>query len=163
MSDQISKEIRSKVTSDGNIEISIATTDKPVPTDDQVLIEVQASPINPSDLGLLLSFAADLETINVSGSGDDTVATMKIHPALMGAMKPRLDESMPVGNEGAGVIVDAGANAKDLIGSCQTLPQFLKETKKIAPNFMMNSPSSTAALTEELQEGWNEFWENKNA
>ena len=116
MSDQISKEIRSKVTSDGNIEISIATTDKPVPTDDQVLIEVQASPINPSDLGLLLSFAADLETINVTGSGDDTVATMKIHPALMGAMKPRLDESMPVGNEGAGVIVDAGANAKDLIG-----------------------------------------------
>ena len=116
MSDQISKEIRSKVTSDGNIEISIATTDKPAPTDDQVLIEVQASPINPSDLGLLLSFAADLETINVTGSGDDTVATMKIHPALMGAMKPRLDESMPVGNEGAGVIVDAGANAKDLIG-----------------------------------------------
>ena len=116
MSDQISKEIRSKVTSDGNIEISIATTDKPVPTDDQVLIEVQASPINPSDLGLLLSFAADLETINVTGSGDDTVTTMKIHPALMGAMKPRLDESMPVGNEGAGVIVDAGANAKDLIG-----------------------------------------------
>ncbi len=116
MSDQISKEIRSKVTSDGNIEISIAKTDKPVPTDDQVLIEVQASPINPSDLGLLLSFAADLETINVTGSGDDTVATMKIHPALMGAMKPRLDESMPVGNEGAGVIVDAGANAKDLIG-----------------------------------------------
>ena len=116
MSDQISKEIRSKVTSDGNIEISIAKTDKPVPTDDQVLIEVQASPINPSDLGLLLSFAADLETINVTGSGDDTVTTMKIHPALMGAMKPRLDESMPVGNEGAGVIVDAGANAKDLIG-----------------------------------------------
>ena len=94
MSDQISKEIRSKVTSDGNIEISIATTDKPVPTDDQVLIEVQASPINPSDLGLLLSFAADLETINVTGSGDDTVATMKIHPALMGAMKPRLDLSL---------------------------------------------------------------------
>ena len=78
MSDQISKEIRSKVTSDGNIEISISKTDKPVPTDDQVLIEVQASPINPSDLGLLLSFAADLETINVTGSGDDTVTTMKI-------------------------------------------------------------------------------------
>ena len=50
-----------------------------------------------------------------------------------------------------------------LIGSCQTSSEFLKETKKIAPNFMMNSPSSTAALTEELQEGWNEFWENKNA
>ena len=116
MSDQMSKEIRSKVTSEGNIEISIASAEKPVPTDDEVLIEVQAAPINPSDLGLLLSFAADLETINVSGSGDETVTSMKIHPALMSAMKPRLDESMQVGNEGAGVIVDAGANVKDLIG-----------------------------------------------
>ena len=116
MYDQMSKEIRSKVTSEGNIEISIASAEKPVPTDDEVLIEVQAAPINPSDLGLLLSFAADLETINVSGSGDETVTSMKIHPALMSAMKPRLDESMKVGNEGSGVIVDAGANVKDLIG-----------------------------------------------
>jgi NADPH2:quinone reductase len=112
----MSKEIRSKVTSEGNIEISIASAEKPVPADDEVLIEVQAAPINPSDLGLLLSFAADLETINVSGSGDETVTSMKIHPALMSAMKPRLDESMKVGNEGSGVIVDAGANVKDLIG-----------------------------------------------
>jgi NADPH2:quinone reductase len=116
MSEQYSKEIRSKATSDGNIELSIAKVEKPVPGEDEVLIEVQASPINPSDLGLLLSFAADVQNINVTGSGDDTVATMPVHPALMGSLKPRLDESMPVGNEGAGVIIDAGINAKDLIG-----------------------------------------------
>jgi len=116
MSEQYSKEIRSKATSDGNIELSIAKVEKPVPGDDEVLIEVQASPINPSDLGLLLSFAADVQNINITGSGDDTVATMPVHPALMGSLKPRLDESMPVGNEGAGVIIDAGINAKDLIG-----------------------------------------------
>ena len=116
MSDQTSKEIRSKVTSEGNIEISIATVAKPIPTDDEVLIRVEAAPINPSDLGLLLSFGADLTSINVTGSGDETVTSMKIHPGLMGAMKPRLDESMQVGNEGSGVIVEAGVNAKDLIG-----------------------------------------------
>lgn len=116
MSDQNSKEIRSKVTVDGEIEISIATVTKPTPGEDEVLIRVEAAPINPSDLGLLLSFAADLNTINVSGSGDQTVTSMKIHPALMNAMKPRLDQSMPVGNEGAGIIEDAGANAKELIG-----------------------------------------------
>ena len=55
MSEQYSKEIRSKATSDGNIELSIAKVEKPVPGVDEVLIEVQASPINPSDLGLLLS------------------------------------------------------------------------------------------------------------
>ena len=116
MSDQTSKEIRSKVTSEGNIEISIATVAKPIPSDDEVLIRVEAAPINPSDLGLLLSFGADLTSINVTGTGDETVTSMKIHPGLMGAMKPRLDESMQVGNEGSGVIVDAGVNAKDLIG-----------------------------------------------
>jgi NADPH2:quinone reductase len=116
MSEQTSKEIRSMVTTEGTIEISIATTEIPTPSDHEVLIKVEASPINPSDLGLLISFAADLTTLSVLGSGDGTVATMKIHPAMMGAMKPRLDQSMPVGNEGSGVIVDAGANAKALIG-----------------------------------------------
>ena len=116
MSDNSLKEIRSMVTSDGNIEISIAKVEMPIPGDDEVLIEVHAAPINPFDLGLLLSFAADLSTINVSGSGDETVTSMKIHPALMGAMKPRIDESMPVGNEGSGIVIDAGANAKELIG-----------------------------------------------
>ena len=117
MSANSSKEIRSMVTSEGNIEISIANVDMPIPGDDEVLIEVHAAPINPSDLGLLLSFAADLSTINVSGSGDETITSMKIHPALMGAMKPRIDQSMPVGNEGSGVVVDAGTNAKEFIGT----------------------------------------------
>ena len=116
MSQQNSKEIRSTVTSDGNIEISIAKVEKPTPSENEVLIRVEASPINPSDLGLLISFAADLDSLNVSGSGDETVAKMKIHPGLMKAMTPRLDQSMKVGNEGGGIIEDAGADAKQLIG-----------------------------------------------
>ena len=108
MSDKISKEIRSLVTNEGNIELSIKTSEIPTPAADEVLIKVEAAPINPSDLGLLLSFAADISSISTSGSGDETTTTMKIHPALMNAMKPRLDQSMQVGNEGAGVVVDAG-------------------------------------------------------
>ena len=116
MSDNISKEIRSTVTSEGNIELSITQAELPIPSADEVLIKVEAAPINPSDLGLLLSFAADLSSITTSGSEDKTVTSMKIHPALMGSMKPRLDQSMQAGNEGAGVIVDAGENVKELIG-----------------------------------------------
>ena len=116
MSDNNSKEIRSLVTYEGNIEISITNVEKPKPSVDEVLIKVEAAPINPSDLGLLLSFAADLSSIKKSGLGDEAVTTMKIHPALMGAMKPRLDESIQVGNEGAGVVIDAGENVKDMIG-----------------------------------------------
>ena len=116
MSESHSKEIRSKVTSEGNIELSITKAEKPIPSADEVLIRVEAAPINPSDLGLLLSFAADLSSISTSGTEEETVTSMKIHPALMGSMKPRLDQSMQAGNEGAGIIEDAGENVKELIG-----------------------------------------------
>ncbi len=116
MTDLKSKEIRSEITSEGKLNLSIVTSDVPTPNDDEVLIKVEASPINPSDLGLLISFAADLDSISSQGSGDDTVTTMGIHPGLMQSMKPRIDKSMKVGNEGGGVIVDAGKNVKKLIG-----------------------------------------------
>ncbi|MDA0755438.1 MAG: zinc-binding dehydrogenase [Proteobacteria bacterium] len=116
MSESHSKEIRSKVTSEGNIELSITKAEKPIPSADEVLIRVEAAPINPSDLGLLLSFAADLSSISTSGTEEEMVTSMKIHPALMGSMKPRLDQSMQAGNEGAGIIEDAGENVKELIG-----------------------------------------------
>lgn len=116
MSESHSKEIRSKVTSEGNIELSITKAEKPIPSADEVLIRVEAAPINPSDLGLLLSFAADLSSISTSGTEEEMVTSMKIHPALMESMKPRLDQSMQAGNEGAGIIEDAGENVKELIG-----------------------------------------------
>ena len=116
MTTSYSKQIRSIVTSEGNIEISIVEVDKPIPADDEVLIEVHAAPINPSDIGLLLTFAGDLSNIDISESGDGLVASIKIHPGLMATMKPRLDKSLAVGNEGAGIVVDAGKNVKELIG-----------------------------------------------
>ena len=116
MSANSSREIRSTVTNEGTLELSIAVQERPVPGDNEVLLEVGAAPINPSDLALLISFAAKLDTLSVSGSGDQTVTSMELHPAMMGALKPRMGESMPVGNEGGGVVVDAGVNAKHLIG-----------------------------------------------
>ena len=68
-----SKEIRSTVTSEGNVELSIVKIDTPTPTEDEVLIEISAAPINPSDLALLTTFGGDLSNINISGTGEDEV------------------------------------------------------------------------------------------
>src|SRR6266481_3526108 len=75
------------------------------------------SPINPSDLGLLVG-AADMSTATASGTKDSPVITAKVPEAAMSAMAGRLDESMPVGNEGAGVVVKTGSSeaAKALMG-----------------------------------------------
>ena len=116
MSMQTSKEIRSTVTSDGTVEISIVNVAMPVPSENEVLIKVEAAPINPSDLALLISFAADLDNIEFSGEDETPKTTIKIRPGLMAALKGRVDQPMSAGNEGAGIVVGAGEKATALIG-----------------------------------------------
>ena len=81
------------------------------------MVRIEAAPINPSDLGLLVG-AADMATAKASGSKDAPVITAHVPEAAMKAMAGRLDESMPVGNEGAGVVVKTGSSdaAKALMG-----------------------------------------------
>jgi NADPH2:quinone reductase len=113
---QTSKEIRSTVMSDGTVELSIVNVAMPVPSETEVVIKVEAAPINPSDLALLISFAADLDSIEFSGEDEAAKTTIKIRPGLMAALKGRVDQPMSAGNEGAGIIVGAGEKATALIG-----------------------------------------------
>jgi NADPH:quinone reductase-like Zn-dependent oxidoreductase len=110
-------ELRSLIKKSGELELSLASVPIPEPGPDEVLVRVEASPINPSDLGLLVG-AADMSTAKASGSGDATVVTAKVPDGAMKAMAGRLDESMPVGNEGAGVVIKTGTSdaAKALMG-----------------------------------------------
>jgi NADPH:quinone reductase-like Zn-dependent oxidoreductase len=111
-------QLRSLIRNSGELELSLAQVEIPEPSADEVVVRVEASPINPSDLGLLTG-AADMSTSRVSGSGDKTVVTATVPEAMMKAMAGRLDQSMPVGNEGAGVVVEAGSSdaAKALLGN----------------------------------------------
>ena len=89
----------------------------PSPAADEVVVRVEAAPINPSDLGLLVG-AADMSTAKASGTKDAPVVTAKVPEGAMRAMAGRLDEAMPVGNEGAGVVIKTGSSdaAKALMG-----------------------------------------------
>jgi NADPH:quinone reductase-like Zn-dependent oxidoreductase len=102
-------ELRSLIKKNGELEISLARVPIPEPAADEILVRVEASPINPSDLGLLVG-AADMTTAKASGTADAPVITAKVPDAAMRAMAGRLDESMPVGNEGAGVVIKAGSS-----------------------------------------------------
>ena len=110
-------QLRSLIKKSGELEISLASVPTPEPGPDDVVVRVEASPINPSDLGLLVG-AADMSTAKASGSKDAPVITAKVPDAAMRAMAGRLDESMPVGNEGAGVVIKTGSSdaAKALMG-----------------------------------------------
>jgi NADPH:quinone reductase-like Zn-dependent oxidoreductase len=108
-------ELRSLVTSAGQLQLSLESVTIGEPSPDEVVVEVQGSPINPSDLGLLLG-PADISTLTAFGTPERPILTATIPQSRMGMMKPRLDQSMAVGNEGAGVVVRAGANVQAMLG-----------------------------------------------
>jgi NADPH:quinone reductase len=108
-------ELRSKITSGGELELWLEDVTVPEPAVDEVVIRVEASPINPSDLGLLLG-PADLSTIRSGGTADRPTATASIPSPQMARLAARIDDAMPVGNEGAGVVIKAGAEVQALIG-----------------------------------------------
>lgn len=104
-------ELRSLIRKSGELELSLVKVKIPEPAPDEVIVRIEGAPINPSDLGLLIG-AADISTAKSSGSGDSVVVTATVPEQLMRAMSGRLDDSMPVGNEGAGVVVAAGSSSR---------------------------------------------------
>ena len=116
------RQIQSTITSGGELRLTIADVPTPDPRSDEVVVRVEAAPINPSDLGLLIG-GADMDQAAVSGTPDAPVVTAPIPEQLLAAQTARFDEPMPCGNEGAGVVVRAGDSpeAQALIGKTVAL------------------------------------------
>lgn len=110
-------QLRSLIKTSGELEISLVDMPTPEPADDEVVVRIEAAPINPSDLGLLVG-AADMSTAKAFGTKEAPVITAKVPDGAMRAMGARLDQSLPVGNEGAGVVIKTGSSdvAKALMG-----------------------------------------------
>lgn len=111
------KQLRSTVRPDSTLEITLVDVATPEPASHEVVLRVEAAPINPSDLGLLFA-GADVSKASASTAGSAPVVTVPLGPGTMQAMAMRLGQSLPVGNEGAGVVVAAGASpeAQALLG-----------------------------------------------
>ena len=110
-------QLQSLVTKEGQLELSLANIPVPTPGEDEVLVRVEASPINPSDLGLLFGMA-DMTTARASGDADSPAITADIPEKLRGAVAARAGQALPVGNEGGGIVVEAGSGelAQSLMG-----------------------------------------------
>ena len=114
---QTGLQLRSTILAQG--ELVLTLVDEPVvaPGSDEVLIRVEATPINPSDQGIMFG-AADMSTLCVEGTASRPVIRAKVPEQAMRAMAGRLDRSMPMGHEGAGVVIATGdaPEAKALLG-----------------------------------------------
>ena len=104
-------QLRSMIKPEGTLELSLVSVETPRPGADEVIVRIDASPINPSDQGLLFG-GADMATAKVSGTVDNPVVTASISSAVMAAMAGRVGQSLPAGNEGAGLVVEAGSSAE---------------------------------------------------
>ena len=101
------RQLRSEVTPSGELRLSIETVETPRPREGQVLVRVDAAPVNPSDLALVLAMA-DVTKASSAGSADGPIVTAPIPEAAMGLLAARVGQSMSAGTEGAGVVVATG-------------------------------------------------------
>jgi len=109
--------LRSTVTSQGTLKLSLLDVPVPTPGPNEVLVRVEAAPINPSDLGVLIP-GADMTTATVEGAPDRPVVTASLGAGALAGLSARIDKPLPVGNEGAGTVVGAGQSsaAQALLG-----------------------------------------------
>ena len=110
-------QLRTEVSDTGQLTLRLQEVQFPAPGEDEVLVKVEASPINPSDLGLLFG-PADLTQATFSGTAELPEVTAQVPESLLRQISARADQSLPAGNEGAGQVIAAGSSdaAQSLLG-----------------------------------------------
>lgn len=97
----------STLSEDAELRMELVEKPFPTPQSHEVVIRVEATPINPSDQGVMFGWS-NMSSASSDGSGAKTVLKAPVTPQGMGIMKARIGQSLPVGNEGAGTVVAAG-------------------------------------------------------
>ena len=107
--------LRSETRSNGTLEISLWSIPLPLPDPDEIMVELEAAPLHPADISQLLA-AADLGSCRRTGTGAEVRIVFQLPPGRLASMASRMDKPLPVGNEGAGVVIRAGSRQQHLIG-----------------------------------------------
>lgn len=117
MSSTASLQIQSHLSAEGRLTLALGNVPLPAPGPDEVVLKVEAAPINPSDLGAMFG-PADISKIRLTGSGAAKQASMLVPQTAMPALATRVGENIPAGIEGAGVVIAAGSSpeAQTLLG-----------------------------------------------
>ena len=107
----------STLTPEGELRLELKEQPMPTPGENEVLIRVEATPINPSDHGVMFGWAS-MASASSSGSGAGKVLNAPVSAQGMAVMKARIGQALAVGNEGAGTVVATGSSelAKSLDG-----------------------------------------------
>ncbi len=110
------RELRSTLDESGTLTLAVGATDLAAPGPDEVVVRIEAAPINPSDLGLLLA-GADPSNAASTGTAETPAVAVQVTAGL-GSMQARFGKALPAGNEGGGVVVAAGSSdaAQALLG-----------------------------------------------
>jgi NADPH:quinone reductase len=116
-SDSTYLQMFSTLTAEGELRLELKEQPMPIPGENEVLIRIEATPINPSDHGVMFGWAS-MASASSSGNGADTVLSAPVSEQGMAVMKARIGQSLAVGNEGAGTVVATGTSelAKSLDG-----------------------------------------------
>ena len=141
-------QLRSTVSENGTLELTLVEMPVPVPSENDVVIRVEASPVNPSDLGLLLA-GADVSKAQATERDGFPVVSAPIDPTFLRSLSARLGESMAVGNEGAGTVVAAGSSpaAQALLGKTVSAAggQMYSQYRKVDVSLCLELPEGTPA------------------
>lgn len=149
MSDQRSHaglEVRSKVSPDNKLVLSLERVEVGEPAPDEIIVRIDAAPINPSDMAMLLGPGDPANAVE-EGEGENKKLIFPLLPGMTQALTPRMDLSLCPGLEGAGVVVDAGNNCKDLIGRTVSMfgGEMFAQYRKINPKDCLIFPEGTHA------------------
>lgn len=113
-------ELRSLITSQGQLRLWLETAPVPTPADDEILVRIEAAPVNPSDILGLLG-PADIATLARDAAAQPPVTTADVPAELLASAAARHDLPLSLGNEGAGIVVAAGDRARHLLGRAVAL------------------------------------------